>query len=205
MKAKFLATLGLVLVCGGVVITARHFLLSKAKFTLDERALLRSKGEPQAPVWITEYIDYQCGGCKVASEIIGDYFKVNPSGTYVQVRFFPLSMHLYGLKSVIFSECAARQGKFWKFHDALFEKQSEWSGVSVEQIDSVFEGYARTAGLNSKALQSCVENPKTKEEIFEESQDAKSAGVKSTPTFFINGKMVVGVEELKEELKKYLK
>ncbi len=168
---------------------------------LDSRILNRSRGNPAAPIWAVEYMDYQCPSCRIAFKILDAYMKENPSKLYLQVRFHPLKQHPHGLETAIYAECATRQNKFWEFHRLLFENQSVWKDMNY--ATGVFHDYAHQAGMDLKKLDSCLTNPMTKEKVLEESAASKELGIDSTPTVFINGKMIVGHKPLLEELKNF--
>ena len=87
--------------------------------------------------------------------------------------------------------------------DLLFAKQDEWE--AAQDPDTLFLGYARDAGIDTARLAACVSDPAAKMAVLEERERARSLGLKSTPTFFINGKKVVGVQSLHEELDAYFK
>ncbi len=170
---KILCAVLLVCGCSFFVWVGRTAVFPKASLTKDALDLVRSKGDPKSPVWIVEYMDYQCPSCQRAYFLMKDLLKENPDKIYIQARFFPLAMHPYGLKSALYATAAALQDRFWAFHDILFEKQAEWSKVPKEQIDALFESYARSAGLDAKKLVERVNDPATKEKVFEENQKAK--------------------------------
>jgi protein-disulfide isomerase len=200
MTKKTAAGLAIAAFCVIAVFSARHFVFPRVRFTEDQRTLLRSHGEPGSPIWVVEYLDYQCPPCKMASESMKGIFRKYPSLVYSQVRFFPLVKHPYALKASLYAECAARQGKFWEFHDTLFDRQLEWSQAKPGEVDAWFEGYARGSGLDVKNLTACVEDPATEETVLKEAESGKAMGVAVTPTFFVNGRMAVGLEGLTEEL-----
>ena len=199
LRKKILATVFVLVFCAAFVQGLRLLTGPKGKFLLDRRVASRAKGNPGAPVWIVEYVDFQCGTCRLASVVLHEYLERTPSQIYLQVRFRPLVItHLYALKSAIYAECAASQGKFWPFYDLLFQHQDQWKD-SLD-ADGLFVSYAREAGLDTKKLELCVSNPEAKKKVIAENDEAMDLGIRSTPTFFINGKLVVGLEALKEEL-----
>jgi protein-disulfide isomerase len=125
-----------------------------------------------------------------------------PDKIYYQLRFYPLvKSHPHAFKSAFYAECAARQNKFWKFHDLLFENQSFWS--QVPEPDPIFHDLARQAGMNLKNLDACLENPQTKKSVLDEKDEGASMGVRRTPTFFVNGRPVIGTQALQQELDSY--
>ena len=184
----------------GFIHAARFVFGPKGKVTFDKRILNRSQGSPNAPVWIVEYMDYQCPACRTAFLVIDTALRQYPSQNYFQVRFHPIKQHSHGLESAIYSECAMRQKKFWEFHRLLFENQKEWEDLIL--IEDKFHAYAQRAGLNLVALDACVADPLTSETVLKENADSVALGVNTTPTFFVNGKMVAGIKEMKAELKK---
>jgi len=166
---------------------------------MDRRMSSRAKGDLSAPLWIVEYIDFQCVTCGLASEVVREYLEKYPSKIYLQIRFRPLILtHEFALKSAIYAECAASQGKFWPFYEILFKRQKDW--VSSSSPDDLFHSYAKEIGVNVKKLDACLRDEAVKKRVIAEKDEAMDLGVKGTPTFFMNGKMVVGLEALKGEL-----
>lgn len=198
-RKKIAATLLILIACYASVKGLRYLTGPKGKILMDRRVSSRAKGNPGAPLWIVEYIDFQCETCGRASSILRETLEKHPSQIYLQARFRPLVLSReFALKSAIYAECAASQGKFWPFYDILFERQKDW--VSSSSPDDLFHSYAKELGLNVKKLDICVQDEAVKKRVIAEKDEAMDLGVKSTPTFFMNGKMVVGLEALKEEL-----
>jgi len=196
---KIIATVVVILACVGSIHLARVYFGPHGRATLDPRIANRSKGNPSASVWVVEYMDYQCPSCRLATKMLEAYFQAYPSKLYLQVRFHPLKQHPHGFESALYAECAARQNKFWKFHHLLFEHQDELKEEGV--VADKFRRFAGETGLNFEKLDACVTNLLTKEAVSQENNDSQTLGVNSTPTFFINGKMVVGSKPLLAELK----
>ncbi len=201
--SKTLTTFFIVLFCVVAVYGVKSLTPSSKTASLDKRQLLRSKGDPGGGLWIVEYADFQCKSCQVASTILESYLNRYPSRIYLQTRFHPMKSHPHAVKSAIYAECAAKQGKFWEFHDLLFQRQHEWT--KLPYIDEAFSGYAESAGLNLKKLNACVNNPQTEKTVLKEKEEGAALGVLSTPTFFINGKMAVGPKGLVDELEAYFR
>lgn len=199
LRKKIFATVLVLVACYASVEGLRFLTGPKGKFYFDRRISSRAKGNPGAPVWIVEYVDFQCRTCRLASSVLREYMDRHPSQIYLQVRFRPLVMtHFYALKSALYAECAAAQGKFWPFYQLLFDRQDDWKDSF--ETDELFISYAKEAGLDVKALELCVADPRTKERVVVEKDEAMDLGIKSTPTFFINGRMVIGLDALREDL-----
>lgn len=200
LRFKFLASLTVIFICIGSVLATRYFRWSGGDLSDGARDLLRSRGKADAPLRVLEYVDYQCQACREANKLLEDFMLKNPSKAFWQVRFFPLKGHHHTLKAAIYADCASRHGKFWAFQQILFDTQAEWGPRSATEVNSLFEGYARKAGLSTNQIRGCVDDPHTQETILAEKKEAKTMGIRETPTFFINGKMIVGLQMFKEEI-----
>lgn len=198
VNKKLFMTVALVSVCVGAVLGFRALRSDPAEL-LKVRIAERSLGSEKAPVWITEYFDYQCPPCAMAHVALEKERAEHPEKIYLQARFFPQPSHKNGMKAAVFAECASRQkGKFWKFHEEMFKHQNEWAMDSYAGFR--FASYAENVGLNLKRLDACVQDPETEKGVAEEKKKAEEIGVQLTPTFFVNGKRVVGLAALLEEL-----
>jgi protein-disulfide isomerase len=201
---KSLLTIAVIFVCVGVVNVSKNILGPKGLLTFQAKIGPRAQGNPNAPIKIVEYMDMQCKSCAEAVPIMKNYFYTYPSKIYWEVKFYPLmKSHLYALKSALYAECAARQNKFWPFYDAVLEHQSEWSKAA--DPNPVFTRLALESNINIQTLEACVEDGNAKLAVMSEKDQAIQLGIKSTPTFFINEKMVVGTKALQEELDAILK
>ena len=197
-----MAAAAVVALCVLIVLGVRFFKISPRPAGVDARVAARSAGDPAAPLRIVEHIDFQCQSCSYAALLLRDTMKSHPSLIRLEVKFHPLKAHPHGLRSALYAECAARQEKFWGFYYKLFEKQAEWS--TLETIEGTFHEYARALGLDQRALDSCLGDPETEKAVLDEKAAADALGVDVTPTFFMNGKMVVGPKGLVQELQAHL-
>ena len=152
------------------------------------------KGDPDAPVTIIEFADFQCPFC-------GRFFtETEPQidEQYMQggrVRFGYFNFAFLGPESTWAAEaaeCAADQNKFWEYHDKLYESQSgeNQGAFNKDNLKKV----AKELGLDTSAFDDCIDSGKYTQLIEEESSMASSIGVRSTPTFLINGQPVVGAQ-----------
>ena len=116
----------------------------------------------------------------------------------IEFRHFPLERpHRWTLTAATFAQCAAEQNKFWQFHDLLFQNQATWS--ASEDPLPFFASYVHGVGLDTQKFETCVQDPQTVRQIHKEYSMGSKQGVQSTPTFFINGQMLVGSLQLKEK------
>jgi protein-disulfide isomerase len=194
------STLVIVLLLVGAIVGVKFFMAhKKAEINLQTA---RAKGNPQARVKIVEFVDFQCPACAYGIKYLKTYFDQHPNDIYIQVRYFPLTnMHHHAMISALYSECAARQGKFWALDDLMIPQQSQWA--QLISPDPVFQAMAVQVGMNINELNSCLASDDARKVINDEKSTGQSLGIASTPTYFINNKMVVGAKSLQDELKTY--
>jgi len=163
-------------------------------------------GSPDAPVTVYEYASLTCNHCAAFHlqsfpEIMEKY--VETGQVRWVIRSFPFDPA--ATAAVMLARCSG-ENRYYKFLDVLFEQQPQWAfsgnpGANLEAI-------AKQGGFSSEAYNACVQN----EEIFEHVRDVQTRGqevhgVRSTPTFFVNGEKVEGAlpfEEFEEVLLKHL-
>jgi protein-disulfide isomerase len=170
---------------------------SAAQQQLMETALAKTrhfKGDPDAPVTIIEFADFQCPYC-------GRFFaetKPQIDEQYMQsgkVRFGYLNFAFLGPESqwaAEAAECAADQNKFWQYHDKLYDSQSGENQGAFNKDN--LKKFAEELGLDTSAFNECLDLGKYTQLIQDESSMASSIGVRSTPTFLINGQALVGAQ-----------
>ncbi len=146
-------------------------------------------GPATAPVTIIEFSDYQCPYCRQwAEQVEGELIKTYGDKIRIVYRDFPLTqIHPEALPAAEAADCAGEQGKYWEYHDALF-KQSKGLGQEA------YLAYAKELGLNIDQFQQCIQEHRYRDEVQADAQYAAQLGVRSTPTFFINGIPVVGAQ-----------
>lgn len=160
------------------------------------RAVTQSNtmGNPDAPVHIIEYGDFQCPYClkfwsETEPQLIEEY--VNTDQVYFEYRAYPI----IGPESSWAAEgayCAGDQGRFWEFHDTLF---ANWSGENVgDYTKENLVKYAKALDLNMAEFESCLSEEKHKGTVEQDAAAAEANGIHATPTFFINGFKVEGAQ-----------
>ena len=197
---KLQLTLAIVLVLVGLIAGAK--ILGAPKEVLINLQTARAKGNPGARVRIIEYVDFQCPPCAYGIKYLKTFFDRHPNDIYLQARYFPLTgMHHHAMISALYSECAARQGKFWALDDLMMSQQSQWAPLISPQ--PVFQAMATQVGMDINQLNACLVSDDARRVINDEKSLGQSLGIVSTPTYFINNKMVVGTKSLEDELKTY--
>lgn len=159
-------------------------------------------GPANARVTIVEFSDFECPHCR-------DLFRnlKTLETQYPQVRVvykdFPLTqIHPWAETASIGGRCAYIQSPaaFWKVHDAIFESQDL---ISPENIWDKLLGFATAAGLDTDAFKACMSSPEAKKAVDANRADGEALNVNSTPTAFVNGRMLASSD--KSALEQYLK
>lgn len=196
VKSKLFTTAVVILLCIVTVCWAKTTRRSKQK--LKKSLLSRTIGNPKADIRIVEYIDFQCPSCAKGYSLLKEYLKKYPSRIQVELKYFPLIKKRHALESALYAECSAKQDKFWEFTQFLLKKQHEWRhSMDAEMI---FREIAHKVGLDEYELADCIMDEQTKKTILAEKDEGKILGIRRTPTYFINGRMIVGLKNLKREL-----
>jgi protein-disulfide isomerase len=146
-------------------------------------------GSAQAPVTIIEFSDFECPYCKRSVPILKELLAKYPGKLKLVYRDFPGPNHQQALSAAQAAQCAAEQGRFWEYHDALFTSQAPTTGWN-------FSALAEDLGLRQPLFDDCVKEGRHREEVTKDLQDGLKLGVTSTPTFFINGRPLVGARPL---------
>jgi len=147
-------------------------------------------GDINAPITIVSFEDYQCPFCKRAFDQTFPQLKKDYIDTgkvkYV-FRDFPLSFHPQAQSAAEASECADDQGKFWDYHDAIFQNQQSLGPALYTQL-------AEQLGLDVEKFNECLSSGQFRQEVQNDFSYGSSVGVSGTPTFFINGIKLVGAQ-----------
>jgi len=149
-------------------------------------------GPEDASVTIVEFSDFQCPYCLRYHQETFDALKRQYEGKIRYVfRDFPLSnLHQEAQKAAEAGECAHEQGKFWEMRDIIFDNQQ------TDISENALKRFAQQLGLDEEQFNECLDSEKYAQEIAADFQDGSVYGVTGTPTFFINGLMVVGAQPL---------
>ena len=180
----------------------------KASTPIDMTRLVRNEriatGSAKPKVTIVEFSDLQCPACKASAPYVKQIVQTLPDVRLVY-RHFPLTgIHKNALAAAQAAEAMQIKGKFWEFHDILFEKQSDWEKLSDSEAKKKFGEYAQTLGVMPEDLQKATEDQATQKNVNEDISDGNVLGISGTPTFYVNGKKV-DVKELQQAVESALK
>ncbi len=154
----------------------------------------RTKGDPKAPIVIYEVSDFQCPYCRkfwqqTLPQLEQEYIRTGK----VRLTFinFPITqLHPNAETAHEFAMCAAQQSRFWSMHDLLYAHQADWS--KLRDPKPYFAALADSARVNRGALKACIAAGQVRAMIGAEAQAAWNGGVKSTPSFVVEGVMLAG-------------
>lgn len=200
--SKSVVTFIVILAGTAVVLGLKYARPSFGIISLNKGASARVKGERNAKIRITEFMDFQCPACAQGAVYLKKIMQEHPQAIRLEMKYFPLHNHPHAFLSARYAECAAHQGKFWVFHDYLIERQANWSRLA--DAKPAFDLIAREVGLNPKDVDACLRGGKADAVIQNSKAEGDTLGVRSTPTYYVNGRMVVGVKNLEMELNKLL-
>lgn len=153
----------------------------------------RIQGSPSAKVWVVEISDFQCPYCKEWHDqtypMVRDEFVKTGKIRLAYVNF-PLSQHDHAMQAAQAAMCTAMQGKFWDMQDSLFVTQTQWE--MLPNPAQFFESLATKVGVNIPQWRSCLGSKSIKDLIDADLDRARRAGVQSTPSFIVGGKLLEG-------------
>ena len=154
-------------------------------------------GNPEAPVTVVEFSDFQCPFCRqlwrdALPQIKEKYIKTGK--VKFVYRDFPIvSIHDMAQTYAEAAECADEQGKFWLMHDTIFEEQDRRGQGTVSGISATdVKRWAKEIGLDGNAFDECLNSEKYRTEVERDLAAGQGAGVSGTPATFINGRLISG-------------
>ena len=146
-----------------------------------------SRGSAAAAITLTEFADFHCHFCKVVNPTLDKLMQTYAGKIRMVFRHFPLS-NTPGAGSLLTHEasvCAQEQGKFWEFHDAVFEMPNSPQPADLDQI-------AQKINLNLNQFQECLKSGKYRDSIQKDAEEGTQKGVQGTPAVFVNDQLVSG-------------
>ena len=146
-------------------------------------------GPEDAPITIVEFSDYECPFCqRWHTEVFERLLQAYPEEVRLVYRDFPLtSIHPNATSAALAANCAREQDVFWDYHDKLF-------GMELGLNTEAYQEYASQLDIDTEEFTECLDSGRYEEEVQADFDFAANLGVRSTPTFFVNGIAVVGAQ-----------
>jgi len=171
----------------------------------DTRAQLELAGAPSigaadAPVTIVEFSDLECPYCKQESATLDQLMNAEPGKFRVVFKYYPLiAIHPWSMQAAKTAVCVAQQNpaQFWNFERSVFGAQEQ---ITPETAATRLRDFAEESGAKPDLLNACLAAPATQQAVEASIANGKRVGVTSTPTLFINGRIIPGAvaeEQLK--------
>lgn len=189
-RQKLIAKVATILLLPLLLITIIYALMGQgAVYAPDEIADIdHSRGNPEG-VKLVVYADFQCPACATEHNIVAQAWNAIADRTQMVFRHYPLTgTHPHAWEAATYAEAAGRQGKFWEMYDLLFINQAYWAGLA--DIEPEFDGYLTQLGLDVDQAHLDMASEELIQKIRNDQRSGTRAGVRSTPTIFINGRMV---------------
>ena len=164
---------------------------------------LHIRGNPDAPVTLEEFGDFQCPPCGSFATFSEQLLKEYDSRLRIVFRNFPLSAHEHAREAALAAEAAGFQGKFWEMYDVLYREQVFWT--YAPNTRELFESYAGTIGLNLDQFKEDMDGEKARERVDSDHALGDSLGVKVTPALFINNEPLDPKDKSPEGLRAAIK
>lgn len=146
-----------------------------------------AKGPENAPITIVEFSDFQCPFCKRVLPSVDQVLKDYQGKVKLAFRQNPLPFHPNATPAAKAALAAHKQGKFWEMHDKLFAGQNELN-------DANFKKWAKELKLDAKKFEKDMKDPAIQKAIEDDANFARANGAGGTPSFFINGVLLVGAQ-----------
>jgi protein-disulfide isomerase len=147
-------------------------------------------GNLEAQLTIVEFSDYECPVCQrfyatTYQELKKEY--IDTGKVNIVYRDFPLTFHKNAQEAAEAAECAGEQGKYYEMHDQLL-------GFGVSGGTTTYKNYAENLGLDIEQFNECLDSREMKDEVRKDLKDGQKIGISGTPSFIINGELIVGAQ-----------
>jgi protein-disulfide isomerase len=171
---------------GAAAVTTEAQTFKRYDVPVDDDPVL---GSQDAQITLIEFSDFECPYCRQWHEQVFNRLKQEyPTQVRFVYRDFPLfSLHTNAESAALAANCANEQGAFWDYHVRLFQATAGLGTAAYLQ-------YARELNLDVDQFQSCLDTAKYEQEVQGDYSYAANLGIRSTPTFFINGIPLVGAQ-----------
>ncbi len=145
-------------------------------------------GPKNAAVTMIEYGDFQCPACGAYYPLVKRLTQESSTTLALVFRHFPLPQHANAPITSQAAEAAGLQGKFWEMYDMIYGNQAEWS--TLPDAHTILYTYAQKIGLDMVKFKADLDSTAVKDAVSADADEAQKIGINSTPTFFVNGKVI---------------
>jgi len=148
-------------------------------------------GAQNPAITVVEFGDLQCPACKAAQPNITKLMEEEPKAKLIFQNYPLESIHKWAMTGAKYVDCLAKTNNdvTWKFIATVYDHQAE---VNEQNVDTMLKGYVKDSGGNPDEIAACAAKPETEKHVRESMALAEKLDVTSTPTFFMNGRRIVG-------------
>ncbi len=161
--------------------------LDPPRYTVALAAHDPSRGPVDAPITIVEFSEYQCPFCGRVTPTLKALEQKYAGKVRIVFKDFPLQNHAQAPKAAEAAHCAGDQGKYWELHDQMFSNQQQLQIADLRK-------YAGAVGLDQTRFDRCLESGTHAANVQADVDLGSQIGVQSTPTLYINGRVVTGAQ-----------
>ena len=162
---------------------------SSAVYNEGVEIISHTKGNSESGVVLIEYSDFQCPACAAFQPALDDLLEQYGDSLLFEYKHFPLiSIHPHAQPAAIAAEAAGQQGKFFEFHDLLFENQLTWSATGIPT--TFFIQYAEQLDLDIDEFRKHLRSSVLRDKVRAEFEEARTLGLTGTPSFLLNGEVM---------------
>lgn len=151
-----------------------------------------AKGPEDAPITIYEFASFQCPFCERGARTVREVMDAYPGKIRLVFKNFPLEFQPQSEAAGRAALAAGRQGKFWEMYDLIYAHQKDLGK------DGIFDALAEQAGLDVERFRRDMEDPAIVSQVRSEHESGMKVGVRGTPTFFINGRVLTGAQPIEK-------
>jgi protein-disulfide isomerase len=170
-----------------VVVTLEVPLVTRVSISTDGAPF---RGPANAPVTVVEFSDFHCPFCRRVKPTLAELLAKYPDKVKLVYKDLPLDqLHPAARAAAEAAQCAHDQGRFWPFHDKLYEGEPDASPAHLQAV-------AKEVGLDLEAFDRCVTSGKFRGAVQASVEEAEGFGATGTPAFFINGRLLSGAQPL---------
>jgi protein-disulfide isomerase len=159
---------------------------------------MRTRGSASAPVTVYEMSDFQCPFCKRHVDqtfpVLEREYIATGKVRWVFINYPLTSIHPNAVPAAELAMCAGRHGKFWEAHHLVFRTQKVWA--PLKDPGPFLASLVDSLGLSRTAVLPCLERGQTRKEIQTDAEGSARAGAQSTPSFYIEGGLMVGAQPI---------
>ena len=153
-------------------------------------------GDANAKVTIIEFGDYQCPSCRMFWREVEPRLKkeyVDTGKVKLVFADFPIvQIHPEAMLAAMAVDCAGDQNKYWQYHDKVFREQDD-RGEDVIRFKALdLKKWAKAIGLETTSFNACIDSARYKDDVAKDKAAGDSVGIRGTPTFFINRRVIAG-------------